>query len=110
MEKGYVYLILEVDQEGLEKHKIGISKNEPDARLQNLKTGNPNHIRILNKYLSVNYKKIEKLLHKKYSNQKTIANNEWFYLFDSQVISFVSECEKMDKIVSVLKNSNHFYK
>ena len=51
---GYVYLILEVNQHGEEYHKIGISKNPPQKRLKQLSTGNPNEIRILNAYESIN--------------------------------------------------------
>lgn len=35
---GYVYLILEVDKNGDERHKIGISKNDPNKRNKQLQT------------------------------------------------------------------------
>ena len=88
---GFVYLLLEVNQYGEEYHKIGISKNEPEKRLKQLQTGNPNEIRVLKIYQSKNYKKIEKLLHSRFSNKKTLANNEWFHLSNEEVISFLEE-------------------
>jgi hypothetical protein len=35
---GYVYLFLEVDKEGNEAYKIGITKNEPIKRVKQLQT------------------------------------------------------------------------
>ena len=47
---GYVYLILEIDKNGEETYKIGITKNDPIKRQKNLQTGNPNKIQVLNFY------------------------------------------------------------
>ena len=60
---GYVYLILEVDKDGYERHKIGITKNNPEKRVKQLQTGNSNVIRLLHTYESKNYKHVEKWLH-----------------------------------------------
>ena len=107
---GYVYLICEVDSYGGEKYKIGETKNDPEKRLKTLKTGNPNEIFVLLKYYSENYKKIERWLHKKYFAQKTISKNEFFYLSNEQVISFLEDCKEIDKTITFLKETNHFYK
>lgn len=107
---GYVYLILEVNHNGEESHKIGISKNEPIKRLKQLQTGNPNKISILNFYESINYKRIEKWLHTKYSLNKTLAENEWFKLSDEQVLMFTDTCKKADETISFLLKENPFYK
>jgi hypothetical protein len=107
---GYVYLILEVNLHGEEQHKIGITKNEPNIRLSQLKTGNPNEVRLLQYYESVNYKKVEKRMHDKYANNKTLAKNEWFNLTDEQVLSFIDDCKEADKIISFLKEHNPFFK
>jgi hypothetical protein len=45
---------------------------EKRADLQKkLKTGNSNQLEVLKLYRSSNYKKVEKLLHRKFKNQKT---------------------------------------
>lgn len=103
---GYVYLILSIDDEGKERHKIGISKNDPKLRLNQLKTGNSSEMRVLHVYESPNYKKIEKLLHARYP--RTISNNEWFLLSDQEVLTFIDTCKKMDETAELLK-SNPFF-
>jgi hypothetical protein len=107
---GYVYLILEINQHGEECHKIGISKNTPEKRLKQLSTGNPNEIRVLNTYESVNYKKVEKWLHSRYNTKKTLAKNEWFSLTNEQVMSFLETCKKADETISLLLKENPFFK
>lgn len=107
--KGYVYLLLEVDQLGNESHKIGISKNEPTKRLNQLKTGNSNVISLLNYYESYEYKTIEKWLHTRFSTKKTLADNEWFKLNDSDVLGFIELCKKLEETIILLKNQNTFF-
>lgn len=110
MNLGYVYLIVESDHNGDEKYKIGITKNSPEERLKKLKTGNSNELFVIKSYKSENYKKIEKWLHRKYASQRTLSMNEFFNLTDSQVLSFIDDCKKIDEIVSFLRKENHFYK
>lgn len=107
---GYVYLILEVNEHGEEHHKIGISKNEPEKRLKQLQTGNPNRIDILKFYESKNYKHVEKWLHSRFYNKKTLAENEWFKLLDDDVLKFIETCKKVDETINLLLNENPFYK
>jgi hypothetical protein len=107
---GYVYLLLEVNQHGEESHKIGISKNEVEKRLKQLRTGNPNKIEVLNFYESKNYKKVEQWLHSKYCLHKTLANNEWFNLPNEKVLSFLDTCKKADETISLLLKENPFFK
>ena len=110
MNKGYVYLIVEVDHDGREKYKIGVTKNDPEQRLLKLKTGNSNDLYIVRTYLSKNYRRIEKWLHRKYKSQKTISNNEFFYLSGDQAMGFLDDCEKIDITIESLKESNPFFK
>jgi len=106
---GYVYLILQIDENGDELHKIGISKNPPEKRLKQLQTGNPNQIFILNFYESLRYKKVEQWLHGRFSWKKTLAKNEWFKLSDEEVFSFLDECKKAEATFDILKD-NPFFK
>ena len=107
---GYVYLLCQVDAVGQETFKIGISKNDPAIRLKNLQTGNPNKISVLKQYESENYKNVEKLLHRKYHANKTLADNEWFSLSNEDVNYFIFECEKANNMIIFLKENNHFCK
>lgn len=106
---GYVYLLLEVDAKGKERHKIGITKNHPDKRAKQLQTGNSNKISTLNYYESANYKKIERMLHKKYLSKKTETENEWFNLTDEDVNTFIPTCEKYDKNFQFLQENNSLF-
>lgn len=106
--KGYVYLLLAVDQKGEETHKVGISKHHPELRVKTLQTGNANKISVLNFYMSENYKKVERLLHSKFYDHQTLAKNEWFKLSDKIVLEFLEECRRAEEIVDSLKE-NPFY-
>jgi hypothetical protein len=105
---GYVYLLLEVDKHGEERHKIGITKNDPKKRNRGLQTGNSDKICVLKFYESPNYLKIERILHRKFS-VKTSAGNEWRNLTNEEVMTFLDECKKADDIVSLLIKENPFY-
>jgi len=107
---GYVYLLLEVDKDGNERHKIGFSKNHPDKRVKQLATGNSNVISVLNYYETKNYKKIEKWLHSDFRQQKTESDNEWFTLTNDQVFGFLDRCKWIDETVTMLLEQNPFYK
>ena len=110
MNLGYVYLIVELDERGFEKYKIGITKKNPDERVKKLRTGNSNQLFIIKKYESVNYKRIEKWLHNKYISQRTISKNEFFNLSDEQVSNFIENCKKIDQTINYMKENNPFYK
>jgi len=96
---GFIYLILEVDANGNERHKIGFTKNDPEKRLKSLQTGNSNNLTLLKKFKSKNYQILEKWLHGKFFNQKTEAENEWFTLTNEQVMSFETICQDYEKII-----------
>lgn len=107
---GNVYLLLETDKYGQERHKIGMTKRDPQKRVKELSTGNSNVITILKNYETKNYKKIERLLHGKFATQKTESNNEWFTLTDEQVFGFDETCKKLDEMVNFMLENNPFYK
>jgi hypothetical protein len=105
---GYVYLLLQIDFDGNESYKIGITKNEPNLRLKQLQTGNPNKISLHRKYETKNYLKVERWLHRKYQT-KTEAKNEWFQLEDKHVFSFLDDCKKADDVIQFLLENNEFF-
>ena len=107
---GIVYLLVEVDKNGDERHKIGITKRNVDERIRELQTGNSNVIRLLQTYESPNYKKVEQWLHSRFSGLKTETNNEWFKLNDDQVLGFQDICKKLDETIQLLLKENPFFK
>jgi hypothetical protein len=107
---GYVYLLLETDKNGDERHKIGITKNPVEKRIKQLQTGNSNIITLLHTYESEHYRNVEHMLHRKFVNQKTETKNEWFHLEDEQVLNFTKTCQEIEKVVVLLKDNNPFYK
>ena len=106
---GYVYLLLQVESNGTETFKIGVTKKDINTRISSLQTGNPNKISLLKFYESDNYKKIERLLHKKYFSNRTETNNEWFILTNEDVISFIDDCKKQDEMIIFMKTNNYFF-
>jgi hypothetical protein len=105
---GYVYLLLQIDFDGNESYKIGITKNDPNKRVKQLQTGNPNKISLHRKYESKNYLKVERWLHRKYQG-KTEAKNEWRTLTDEQVFSFIDDCQAADDNIQFLLDNNSFF-
>lgn len=105
---GYVYLLLEIETDGTEKHKIGITKNPPIKRVKQLQTGNPNKIQLLRTYETANYLKVERWMHRKHFSSKTEAKNEWRKLTDEEVFAFISDCEIADDNIKYLQKHNPF--
>ncbi len=105
---GYVYLLLQIDFDGNESYKIGITKNDPNKRVKQLQTGNPNKISLHRKYETKNHLKVEQWLHRKYQI-KTEAKNEWRTLTDEQVFSFLDDCKTADDNIQFLLDNNSFF-
>ena len=108
--KGLVYLLVAVDDEGCEKYKIGITKNNIERRVAQLQTGSAAKINVINTYESTNYKLVEQWLHGKYFMSKTTSGNEWFNLTTDQLNNFTSECEKAEEVFKMMLKENHFFK
>lgn len=104
---GIVYIIRQVDSEGSELYKIGITKNAVETRLKCLQTGSPHKLSLQGYYKSPNYKKIEKWLHRSYNAQKLIG--EWFDLTPQQVLNFQDDCTSIDRTITMLLEMNPFY-
>lgn len=108
---GYVYLLSTVTPNGLEERfKIGFTTKPILNRIKSLQTGNSEKIILLNSYKSDNYLRIENMLHKKYFSCKANAKNEWFELKDEYVLSFLTDCKKLDETIKLLKENNPFFK
>lgn len=105
---GYVYLLLCIESDGVEHHKIGITKNPPIKRVKQLQTGSANKIILLNSYETDNYLKVERWMHRKHFSAKTEAKNEWRKLTDEEVFAFISYCEIADDNIKFLQKHNPF--
>lgn len=104
---GIIYLILSVDDLGNEKYKIGVTERNIEVRIRELQTGNSDKLRVLSYYETLNYLKVERMLHRKFS-VKTSAGNEWRNLTNEEVMSFKLECKKYDAIINSLKDNPFF--
>lgn len=101
--KGKVYLICDPLTENF---KIGVTKRDIKKRIKELQTGNSCEI-FVSAIFESNYPyEIENILHKKYSSKKTI--NEWFSLNINDIASFLTICEKYEKILKSLKTTVTF--
>lgn len=107
---GIVYLLRQVDINGNELFKIGITKNDVKKRIKQLQTGNPNRIDLIYEHYSNNYRLIEQMLHSKFNLNKTLAKNEWFELLNAMVLNFKFICENYEKTIILLKEQNSFFK
>ena len=102
---GKVYLLEEMGDKL--RYKIGVTKNEMKNRVNPLKTGNSDDIMAIYTYESAHYKKIEKMLHRKF--QKNHHRLEWFEMTDEQVQSFLFEAKKADETIDFMLKNNYFY-
>ncbi|QYB17692.1 hypothetical protein PV-S19_0328 [Pacmanvirus S19] len=82
---GYLYFIVELPY--TDKVKIGISKN-PQKRLKQLQTGNPNKLIIYHMFESEDYKLLERTMHNICKDLKIIG--EWFELGYPSLHSLIS--------------------
>lgn len=106
---GTVYLLLVISPEGYESHKIGITTKSVEQRIKQLQTGNPHTISVLRQYKTQNYRKVEKMLHRRFKCL-TEQENEWRKLSDEDVFNFITLCEEMDETVNYLLEHNTIYK
>lgn len=103
----FVYLLRSIDPEsGLVKHKIGFTKNDPNKRIKQLTTGSNCFIDVLFVFESEYATKVEKALHRYYSNQN--VGREWFILDQDQLKEFEFICNKFHSNFKLLMDSNTY--
>lgn len=101
---GKVYLLANWDAN---KFKIGITRGDVKKRLKQLQTGNGEQIEILKVFETEHYLKVEKSMHRKYSNKNT--KGEWFELSDEELLSFEKDCQSShDLFQSLIDAGNPF--
>lgn len=97
----YIYLIHSLEDSN---YKIGVSIR-PKKRLKQLQTGNSSELKLVETYKSEFADQIERTLHRRYTHLK--KEGEWFNLGISNEVTFVSECEKIEKNLIYLRNSEN---
>ena len=104
----FIYLIQ--SENNYEKlYKIGFTRNKDvKKRLNQLKTGNPSRLSIVEKFETKHNRKVETTLHNIYSMKN--IDGEWFRLDEYDVQNFLENCSKIEENFDVLfENDNPFY-
>lgn len=99
----YIYLI-RCQENGY--FKIGISKS-PSKRIEQLQTGNPSVLKLIEVYPSEYAHIVERALQRRYSHLK--REGEWFELSIEHENSFLSSCKQIEESIVFLKKNNNVF-
>ena len=100
---GYVYLIEDIDSR---TYKIGVTKSDPQRRLNKLQTGNSCKLSYKYIYECEYPYRLETMLHNHYKSCQEL--NEWYSLDD--IDEFIKKCQEFNKIINSLKDNPFFNK
>lgn len=101
-----VYLISS-EINGQKLYKIGYTRRNPEKRIKEFKTGNASYFQIVEVFKSKWGTKIEAQIHKKFKSKK--IEGEWFQLNQSDIDSFIKECEKVHNNLELISTTNTYY-
>ena len=102
---GYVYLIKELNNSGV--YKIGATnKSNINDRKDELQTGNPNELMVLDYFETSKPYKLEKMIHNHFREFNQL--NEWFELESDSVKNFKNTCNHYQGIIDSLKDNPFF--
>ena len=99
----YIYLIQSIENG---YYKIGVSKH-PKKRVKQLQTGNSSELKLIETYQSEYAHKVERTLQRRYSYLK--KEGEWFDLSIKEDVSFLSDCQRIEESINVLKKSGNVF-
>lgn len=85
-------------------YKIGITKNNANKRLKQLKTGNPATLTVIHTFESQYATKIEKHFHK--SKASSNVGGEWFQLSEHDINNFIPQCKLLHDNFNLLSKHN----
>lgn len=93
--------------------KIGISEN-PSKRIRELQTGSAYNLSILFTIETKHASKLEKTLHRVYSNNKKIdednlAFGEWFHLDEKKILGLEKKCQDILEGFTILESFNNTF-
>ena len=104
---GLVYL-LECTNDDHTVYKIGYTKNTVQKRIKALQTGNSYIIKELCKYETKYHQKLERAVQNHYKHHNLNLKGEWYNLELSDITSFISTCERIEKNFEHLKDNPFF--
>ena len=88
-------------------YKIGITRQNIENRLRQLKTGNPATLNIINYFESKWASKIEANLHSRFSSYNVEGGGtEWFSLTPETISNFTNICQKLHETFQLLSINN----
>lgn len=104
-----MYTIYLVKNLNSDYYKIGFTKRKVIQRINELKIGNPDKLKIIHTYYSHWGKRLEKVLHRKYEIYKVYdiskeEHTEWFQLPDKEIDKFLEVCEMTSKNLDLVKD------
>jgi predicted GIY-YIG superfamily endonuclease len=99
----YIYLIQSIENG---YYKIGVSKH-PKKRVKQLQTGNSSELKLIESYQSEHAHKVERALQRRYDYLK--KEGEWFDLSIKEDVSFLSDCQRIEESINVLKKSGNVF-
>lgn len=85
---GYLYVFQE---KGEDYYKLGISKNFPDLRKNQLQTGNPRPLIKVRYYKIKNYRNVETRVKRKLQRFRTDGGTEWYRCNKQVVLNAIEE-------------------
>ena len=88
----------------VKRYKIGWTKKDVQQRLKQLQTGAHSELNVLDIFESKWGSKIESILHRKYSSNKT--SGEWFNLSEEEVMNFRNNCQKAHNDLEMMWREN----
>jgi hypothetical protein len=85
-------------------YKIGITKNNANKRLKQLKTGNPATLTVIHTFNTKFAYKIEKHFH--ITKQSSNVGGEWFNLTEDDINNFIPQCKQIHDNLEYLSKNN----
>ena len=98
-----IYL-LKIDTPDKRLYKIGSTRKSISQRIQQLQTGCPYEIQLVEYHESEYGQLVERSLHNRFSHMQTFG--EWFELDLIQEFNFQKTCEKIEMINEHLEKNN----
>lgn len=102
-DKAYVYII-KVSPDGI--YKIGVSKN-PEKRIKQLQTGNPEKIELIKTFLSSYPYKMENVFHRRF--KRNHVQGECYYLSQEDIEHFEESCRICETNFEIMEESSYLY-
>lgn len=98
---GFVYLFFDG-----QFYKIGHTDRNVNVRLNEAQIYNPNEIKLIYSYETLNYKKIEWLFHRRFHSNN--IRGEWFDLSPDDIKDFPKLCLEFENLIDAMKENPFF--